>query len=140
MHTVIVYTDGGSRGNPGPAAIGIVICDENSRILKQHCEFIGVATNNRAEYRAIIKALELAAHYTDKKVMCFLDSLLVINQLRGLYKIRKKRLLSLFYQVKTLEKKFEQVTYEYASNLHPIVARAHMLVNAAFKSKSKLKK
>ena len=63
MKKLIIYTDGVCRGNPGPAGIGIVICDESGRVVKEHEEFIGTATNNIAEYRALITALELASHF-----------------------------------------------------------------------------
>ncbi len=64
---LLIHTDGASRGNPGPAGIGVVICDESGKIVKEYKDFIGTATNNIAEYRALIKALELASSFSRKR-------------------------------------------------------------------------
>ena len=105
MHQKLyLYTDGGSRGNPGPAAIGIVIADEKGRILEEHGEYLGTKTNNEAEYYAVIKALELAKKFLPREVVITLDSQLVVNQLKGKYKIRKKHLQELVHRVREREK------------------------------------
>lgn len=92
---IIIYTDGGSRGNPGPAAIGAVFCDTNKDILHNYKEYIGEATNNQAEYRAIIKALEILLRSNwhkqnsdQSQVICYLDSKLVVEQICGNYKVK----------------------------------------------------
>jgi ribonuclease HI len=90
------YTDGGARGNPGPAAIGIVIKDENGKILKKYAEYIGSTTNNQAEYRALIKALELVKDFDPSEVHCYLDSELVVKQMRQEYRVKDAGLQPLF--------------------------------------------
>ena len=101
-----IYTDGASRGNPGNAAIAYVIV-ERGKILESGSEFIGVATNNEAEYKAIIKALKEAKKYKPKKVKCYSDSNLVINQLKGLWKVKAPQLSDFYNEVKNLEKEFK---------------------------------
>ena len=110
MSTVFINTDGGSRGNPGPAAIGIVFCDEKGAELSKHYEFIGVGTNNTAEYRAIMKALEILVKskwFEDNngdldKVICRLDSKLVVEQISGRWKIKQSHILEYVTEIKKL--------------------------------------
>ena len=90
------YTDGGARGNPGPAAIGIVIKDEDGKVLKKHAEYIGSTTNNQAEYKALIKALEIVKDFDPSEVHCFLDSELVVKQMRQEYRVKDAGLQPLF--------------------------------------------
>jgi ribonuclease HI len=97
MQTLIINTDGGSRGNPGPAAVGIVIRDEHNSLIKEHSWYLGITTNNIAEYTAVITALQIATEIqADKtcetKIDFFLDSELVVRQLLGIYKIRDPKL------------------------------------------------
>jgi len=86
MRLVTLYTDGGARGNPGPAAIGVAVCGEANDELEEHQQHIGHATNNEAEYRALIKGLDLAAAHTRKEVRCVMDSELVVRHLMGEYR------------------------------------------------------
>jgi ribonuclease HI len=85
IEELLLYSDGGSRGNPGDAGIGIVISKTDGAILHEYKSYIGRATNNQAEYTALTKALELAKGYGAKRVRCFLDSELVVKQLKGEY-------------------------------------------------------
>ena len=101
-----LFTDGGSRGNPGPAGIGWVITN-----VKSGGEYIGVATNNVAEYKALIRGLEECYKLGVKQVECFLDSNLVVNQMKGLYKIKEAHLATLAGEAKKIEAKFASVTY-----------------------------
>ena len=102
---IIIYTDGGARGNPGPAAIGVVIKDEKENLIKSYSEKIGEKTNNEAEYEAIIFALKKAKHLFGKekvKNMNFeirTDSELAARQLQGKYKIEEERLFPLFIKI-----------------------------------------
>ncbi len=101
-----IFTDGGSRGNPGPAAIGFVIKDNQGKVLRRQGKFIGRATNNVAEYTAVIgalKALEKLRLNEKVKINFYLDSLLVVNQLNGCYKIKNATLKNLFLDVRRLE-------------------------------------
>ena len=108
MGKIFINTDGGSRGNPGPAAIGVVFYDKNGEVL--HCvkEYIGEGTNNEAEYKAIIKALQVLLktkwfsenNIAEKQVICRLDSQLVVEQINGNYKIKQPHIQSLMDEVK----------------------------------------
>ncbi len=128
-----IYTDGASRGNPGNSAISVVII-ENNQILKEFSERIGIATNNIAEYKAIIKALELGKKYSSE-IEITSDSLLVISQIRGDYKINKPHLLKLFEKVKENEKKFQQVKYHHVKRDNQFISRADYLVNQCLNEK-----
>ncbi|PID81676.1 RNase H [bacterium DOLJORAL78_65_58] len=94
-----IFTDGASRGNPGPAAIGIVFRQRNGPNLAEHSEAIGRATNNVAEYQAVVTALEHARRWKVKKVHLFLDSELITRQLTGVYRVKSPDLRPLFQQV-----------------------------------------
>lgn len=106
MEKILIYTDGGARGNPGPAAIGIVICNEKGQVLKKYGEYLGDdLTNNQAEYRAVIFALKKVKALFGKKkakdaeIEVRSDSELLINQLNGKYKILEPELQPLFLQI-----------------------------------------
>lgn len=128
--TLHVFTDGGSRGNPGLAAIGCVILDPVSgAIVHEHAEAIGTETNNIAEYRALIRGLELVAKFNPNVVVCHLDSELVVKQVKGEYKVKMPHLVPLVDQVHAKAKILPHVSYAYvprAKNAH-----ADMLVNRA---------
>ena len=102
---LIIYTDGGSRGNPGPAAFGYVIKDVDGNILKQCGEAIGKATNNEAEYQAVIAALKKAKQLRGKEklkqthIEVRMDSELAVRQLSGAYKIENEKLQPLFMEI-----------------------------------------
>lgn len=126
-----VYTDGGSRNNPGPAAIGVVVCDENDNVVKAFGEYIGRTTNNQAEYRALIRGLELAANYTQQKVICTTDSELVVRQMKGRYRTKDAEMKRLYDLVKLRERAFEEVEYVNLPRLTGHLAEADKLVNDA---------
>jgi len=104
-NTVIIHTDGGARGNPGPAAVGVVI-EQNGQCITEFGEKIGETTNNVAEYTAVLKALQYLQSTKSKvdEIQFVLDSLLVVNQLKGIFKIKDAKLQLLAAQVKALEK------------------------------------
>ena len=126
-----IYTDGASRGNPGPTGIGIVICDESGKIVKEYEKFIGIATNNIAEYRALIKALELASSFQVSEIECFSDSELMVRQLNGEYRVKNVKLKALFLQVREKEKQFEKVNYSHVPREEGHIKRADKLANLA---------
>jgi len=107
---LLIFTDGGARGNPGPAAIGFIIKDNYGEVLVELGKFIGRATNNVAEYQAVIEALTwLKNNYQRKElsnyqINFFLDSNLVVNQLNGRFKIKDAKLKNLIIKVRCLEK------------------------------------
>jgi|SRR3989344_5585630 len=131
LSKINVHADGGSRGNPGAAAIGIVIFDDNKNKLEAHKECIGNATNNVAEYRALLKALQLAAKHTRKEVHIFMDSELIINQMNGIYKIKSPEMLELFQEVKNYERTFTKVVYNHVRRENKFQMMADKLVNEA---------
>mgnify|MGYP001605376490 CR=1 FL=1 len=101
-----VFCDGGARGNPGPAAIGVVIKDEQEKVLHKIRKAIGVATNNVAEYTAVLEGLSwISTMVTGKPeaIKFYLDSQLVVSQLNGLYKMKNARLRELFIQIRQME-------------------------------------
>ncbi len=110
MKQIFINTDGGSRGNPGPAAIGIVFFDAEGKLIHSHKECIGKATNNEAEYRAIIKGLEILVkskwflenNDPESKVICRLDSKLVVEQVNGNFKIKQPHIQKFIDQIKTI--------------------------------------
>lgn len=110
MKRLIIYTDGGSRGNPGPAAIGATITTEEKEIIKKISRRIGETTNNVAEYSAVIAALEwikenapMLQCSNDTKKQFYLDSTLVVNQLNGTFKIKNANLRTLLVRTRELE-------------------------------------
>ena len=126
-----VFSDGGARGNPGPAAIGILICDEQGEILREHQETIGEATNNVAEYRAVLRGLELAHEVGIHEIHYFVDSELVARQLSGEYRIKSPHLKDLVLQVKDRERNFRKVTYTQIPRTHEKIRWVDRLVNRA---------
>lgn len=101
-----IYTDGGSRGNPGVSGYGLVIYEDNQKILYQEGKFLGIKTNNEAEYSGIIAALKWIkknkTNYNITQLNFFADSQLMIRQLQGLYKVKAPTLLPLYAQVQQL--------------------------------------
>ncbi len=110
MKKAVIYADGASRGNPGPAAIGAIIKDERGRLITSISQRIGRATNNQAEYRAIIAALEEAARLGAKQVEIKTDSELVVKQINGEYRVKKATLKPLYQQVKQRQGSLEGFT------------------------------
>lgn len=96
MDKLIMYTDGGSRGNPGDSGIGIVICDQQGHIFKEISRHIGIQTNNVAEYYALVRALEEALSLGVKSVEIYMDSELVVKQINGEYRVRNEGLKPLY--------------------------------------------
>lgn len=102
------YTDGGSRSNPGPAATGIVIKDRSGKILAHYGEYLGVQTNNVAEYAAIISALKKAKELGATEVECVADSKLVIEQLSGNWKVKEPTLQKMWLEAWNLLHSFQK--------------------------------
>lgn len=111
IEELIIYTDGGSRGNPGPSASGFVIQDKQERLLFEGGKYLGVTTNNQAEYQAVKFALEKAIELGGRHLSFRLDSQLVVNQLTGVYQIKNRDLWPIHQNIKDLIKKFEKVTF-----------------------------
>jgi ribonuclease HI len=115
---LFLYTDGGARGNPGPAAIGAVLKNDKKENVKEMGSYIGVGTNNEAEYAALILGLKMAIEKGDTagegiELECFLDSELIVRQLNGIYKVKNPKMREFFKQVKLLEPKFSKIEYKH---------------------------
>ena len=106
-----VNTDGGSRGNPGPGACGAVLKDHNGNIIDQKGKYLGIRTNNEAEYHGLILGLELAINCNTDDLEVLMDSELIVKQLNGKYRVKEPRLIPLFTKVKTLSQKFDSISY-----------------------------
>ncbi|MCA9488006.1 MAG: ribonuclease HI family protein [Nanoarchaeota archaeon] len=127
---IVINTDGGARGNPGPGAIGIVIRRDGRIIEKIAARVKGNVTNNVAEYAALIRALEIVSQdYEDKEITCFLDSELIVNQLLGKYRVRNKLLLKLFLRVQELQEHFDKIVYQHVKRKDPFQKIADYLLN-----------
>jgi len=108
-----IYSDGGARGNPGPAAIGVVIEDESGQPIKKISKYIGETTNNQAEYLAILAGLKYAKDLKPEKTTCYLDSELVVKQLNGEYKIKDSDLAEIFIKIWNLMHEFKQIEFKH---------------------------
>ena len=110
---LIIYTDGGARGNPGPAGIGAVLYDQNMKVAAEISEYIGEATNNQAEYKAIVAAIEKAIIMGAKELEFYLDSELAVKQLNREYKVKNKELALLFARVNNASLCFAKVVFKH---------------------------
>lgn len=138
MKKIFINTDGGSRGNPGPAGVGVVFFDENESVIFSYKKFIGVATNNEAEYQAIIKALEILVrskwflenNNVNSEIVCRLDSQLVVEQINGRYKIKQDHLRIFVEKIKKILKEFN-LSIQFIHVLREKNKEADKLVNEA---------
>lgn len=141
MQKIIIHTDGGARGNPGPAGIGATIAEEGGRVHAEISEYIGEATNNVAEYMALIRALEECQKIFDKTTLerqfeVYMDSELIVRQLAGIYKVKDPTLKEKFSKVATLRlESFPNITFTHVRREKN--ARADELVNAAIDASMK---
>lgn len=147
MSIIYINTDGGARGNPGPAGIGVVFFDATGNEIYSHKEYIGRATNNQAEYKAIIKALNIIikSKWFDKhqgkgeaKIVCRLDSQLVVEQLCGNYKVKNGNISELANEAKLLINKI-QINIEFVHVKREENKIADKLVNKAIDQHLKTK-
>lgn len=130
---ITIYTDGASRGNPGHASYGYLILAENNEVIHQEGKYLGIATNNFAEYSGVLSALSYLHQniFTGKSmdIEIIADSKLVIEQLSGKYKIKSENLKPLIYQIKTLQQDLGQIKYTHT--LRQNNKRADALANKA---------
>ena len=126
---VRLWTDGGARGNPGPAAYGYVLEAEDGTVLAAEGEAIGVATNNVAEYRALVAGLERAAELGVEEVEVVSDSELVVKQMRGEYRVKNEALRELSVEAARLARRVGAVEYRHVTREHNELA--DRLVNEA---------
>lgn len=128
-----VFTDGGARGNPGPGACAFVVKDEAGNLREKRGKFLGMSTNNEAEYQAVIEALSYLGNTSDRRsisdVDFFLDSNLVVNQLNGKFKVKESRLRELLLKVRELERAMEDAQIGYSHVPREENSEADGLVN-----------
>ena len=105
---LMIYSDGGARGNPGPAAIAFIALNEKGEMVKADSRFIGVHTNNQAEYEALLMALKFASDQKTQEIVCHLDSELVAKQLNGQYAVKNNELWQLWRKVQQLKVCFKK--------------------------------
>jgi lactoylglutathione lyase len=130
MHLKLsIFSDGGARGNPGPAAIAYVALNEKGETVKSDSRFIGNHTNNQAEYEALLMALSFAVDAETKEVTCHLDSELVAKQLRGEYAVKNDELHALWRQVQQLKGCFAKISFINVPRSNPQISKADELVN-----------
>jgi ribonuclease HI len=122
-------TDGGARGNPGPAAFGYVVESEDGEVLEAHGEAIGHATNNVAEYRGLVAGMAKAAELGVRELEIVSDSELLVKQMRGEYRVKNEALRELWEEASDLERKFAKVRYTAVRRAHNELA--DRLVNEA---------
>jgi ribonuclease HI len=126
---LIVHVDGGARGNPGPAAIGVVVSEPGGEVLDEVAETIGVASNNVAEYKALLRGVACAAELGAREISLINDSELVARQLQGRYKVKHPAMKPLYEQAMSALRGFDR--WEIRSVPRAQNARADALVNAA---------
>ncbi len=129
LRSLKIYSDGGARGNPGPAAAAFLILDEEGRICKKASSFLGRRTNNQAEYEALIAALETAVSLRAEDVTCYLDSEVVAKHLTGEYRVRDPELHKLWSKVQELKREFRQIKFVNVPRSNSYIQEADALVN-----------
>ena len=131
--TLHLFTDGGSRGNPGQAAVGCVLENPHTgETVREYFDRIGIETNNVAEYRALIEGLKLSKNYHPQFLICHLDSELVVKQVKGEYKVKMPTLQPLLEEILSLSQHFNAVEFKHIPRSHN--HRADALVNKALDS------
>jgi ribonuclease HI len=132
---IVAYIDGGARGNPGPAGYGVRIELPDGTLVEEFCESIGTATNNVAEYRALVAALEWAKRHAHRELHVRSDSLLLVQQMRGNYKVKNPGLQPLYAKARLLTLDIGNVTFEHVGRARN--AHADRLANAAMDGEEK---
>lgn len=110
---LISFSDGGARGNPGPAGIGAVLFNDKNEIVEELSFYLGETTNNQAEYRALIMVMKKAQSLGATELECYLDSELVVKQLNREYKVKNKDLAPLFLEVHNISLSFKKVSFHH---------------------------
>ena len=126
---LMVYSDGGARGNPGPAAIAFLALTETGEVVKADSCFIGTCTNNQAEYNALNAALQFAIAAKVEEVVCHLDSELVVKQLNGEYSVKNLELQKLWRKARELRGCFKKISFVNVPRSNPYISRVDALVN-----------
>ena len=126
--TLKIYSDGGARGNPGHSAFAVVVC-KDEKIIHQHSEYIGINTNNVAEYRGLIYAAGYAIDSEEGDVEFIMDSKLVIEQMKGTYKVKAKNLVPMYLDVKAMVSNIRSVKFRHVKRSDKMITVADALLN-----------
>ena len=137
FNRLLLYSDGGARGNPGAAAVAYLALTEKGEVVKTDACFIGIHTNNQSEYKALIAALEFAIALKVEEVVCHLDSELVAKQLNGEYSVKNFELQKLWRNAKELKSCFKKISFVNVPRSNPYIQRADALVNKTLDEESK---
>ncbi len=135
MDELRVYIDGGCRGELGPGALGILVLDADNNEVAHHSEYVGNTTMIHAEYVALLAGLKQCLRYTRGRVICFCGSQLVVNQMKGLWRLKDASLRSVYFEVKRMEQQFDLVTYTYVKRNNPFIRKADRLLNHELEGK-----
>jgi ribonuclease HI len=133
---LLIFSDGGARGNPGPAAIAFLALNDKGESVKADSRFIGIRTNNQAEYEALILALQFASSVKAEEVVCHLDSELVAKQLNKEYTVKNFELHKLWRKVQELRGCFKKIRFVNVPRSNPQIQRADALVNKTLDEES----
>ncbi|MCL2256773.1 MAG: ribonuclease HI family protein [Candidatus Bathyarchaeota archaeon] len=125
---LVIYSDGGARGNPGPAAAAFLAM-ENSEIIKTDTQFLGIRTNNQAEYEALTMGLEYALNTGAEEVICYLDSELVGRQMKGEYSVKNLELRKLYLKAHAIRIRFKKAEFYNVARSNSFIQKADALVN-----------
>jgi len=126
---VLIYSDGGARGNPGPSAFAAILTNEEGKTIRSISKYIGTATNNEAEYRGLLAGLDEAIKLQADEVEIIMDSELVVRQINGQYAVKAPNLIPLANEVRERLRKFKCAKICHAKREHPMIVRADALVN-----------
>jgi ribonuclease HI len=132
---LLIYTDGASRNNPGESAIGVVIKNDQQEVIETLSEYLGQATNNQAEYTALIRALESAQKFSPQEVQFYLDSQLVVRQMMGQYRVKDSGLMPLFMKARSLYHRYPKASIHHIPREQN--GEADALANAALDKRLK---
>lgn len=125
---LVIYSDGGSRGNPGKSAFAVVVT-EDGKVIEEYSEYLGIETNNYAEYRGLICAISKALALKADQAEFVMDSELVIKQMNGEYKVKSPNILELHLDAKSLSGLIPHVKFTHVKRENPMISRADYLVN-----------
>jgi ribonuclease HI len=137
LERLMLYSDGGARGNPGPAAVAYLAITESGQVIKKESRFIGKHTNNQAEYEALIAALEFAKAIKIEEVVCYLDSELVGKQLKGEYSVKNPDLRKLWLKANSLKESFKKISFVNVRRTNHFIETADALVNKTLDEQSR---
>ncbi len=127
--TLACYTDGASRGNPGPSACAYILMTVRGDVIGERAFFLGRGTNNEAEYRGLIAGLAAAGRMRAVRLEVFSDSELIIRQMNGSYRVSSPRLRPLYHEAQALARHFREVTFRSVPREHPMIVKADQLCN-----------